>query len=206
HPYHAAQAMRLNSPVDRAASSTSDGCPDQHGNKGDAELLALNPGLESYYVSLLGRVHVTRLETSSDGTKVVAAHGLRGSEAITIRAERFVLAAGAVNSAALLLGSGSSAHPNGLANSSGLVGRNYMVHNSTLMVGIDPRRINDTKWQKTLGINDWYESGVGTPFPLGNVQMLGNLQGAMVKAARPYVPLSVLDFILKRSIDVYLTS
>lgn len=206
HPYHAAQAMRLSSPVDRAASSTSDGCPDQHGNKGDAELRALNPALESDDVSLLEGVHVTRLETSSDGTKVVAAHGLRGSEAITIRAERFVLAAGAVNSAALLLGSGSSAHPNGLANSSGLVGRNYMVHNSTFMVGIDPRRINDTKWQKTLGINDWYESGVGTPFPLGNVQMLGKLQGAMVKAARPYVPLSVLDFILKRSIDVYLTS
>jgi choline dehydrogenase-like flavoprotein len=38
-----------------------------------------------------------------------------------------------VNSAALLLRSRSPEHPDGLANGSGQVGRNYMVHNSTFL-------------------------------------------------------------------------
>ena len=42
-----------------------------------------------------------------------------------LRAGLVVLAAGAVNSAALLLASSSPAHPGGLANRSGVVGRQF---------------------------------------------------------------------------------
>ena len=51
----------------------------------------------------------------------------------------------AVDSAALLLQSANEKHPNGLANSSGLVGRNYMVHNNTALMAVSPTRTILTK-------------------------------------------------------------
>ncbi len=123
-----------------------------------------------------------------------------------IRAGRFVVAGGAVKSAVLLLKSVSDRHPDGLANSSGLVGRNYMVHNSTFFLGVDPRRRNTVSFQKTLGLNDWYLAGPDNPYPLGNLQMLGKIQGPMVKAARPWVPMPLLTYMTGHSIDIYLTT
>ena len=117
----------------------------------------------------------------------------------------FVVSGGAVNSAALLLRSVADPHPNGLGNSSGPLGRNYMVHNSTFFMGVNPWRRNRTAWQKTLGLNDWYVAGPDTAFPLGNVQMLGKL-GPMVKAARPWAPIVALNMVTDRSVDLYLTT
>jgi len=80
-----------------------------------------------------------------------------------------------------------------------------MVHNATFMVAIDPRRTNPTTFQKTAAINDWYlDSDLGRP--LGNVQLLGKLQAAMVKSARPRMPTRVLGAATKRSMDWYLES
>ena len=82
-----------------------------------------------------------------------------------------MLAAGAVNSAALLLRS----REGGLANRSGAVGRHFMNHNASAVLAIDPRTINDSVYQKTLGINDFYlDDGRGGP-PLGNIQLLGRV-------------------------------
>jgi choline dehydrogenase-like flavoprotein len=111
-----------------------------------------------------------------------------------------------VNSAALFLRSASDAHPNGLANGSDQVGRNYMVHNSTFFLAVNPIHRNDTAWQKTLGLNDWYEAGPTTPYPFGNLQMLGKLRAPMIKAARSWAPLWALKMITDRSLDIYLTT
>jgi choline dehydrogenase-like flavoprotein len=81
-----------------------------------------------------------------------------------------------------------------------------MVHNSTFFLGVDPRRRNTVTYQKTLGLNDWYLTGPDSPYPLGNLQMLGKIQGSMVKAARPWVPMAVLNYMTNRSIDIYLTT
>jgi choline dehydrogenase-like flavoprotein len=136
----------------------------------------------------------------------VAAEARHEGRIIRINARRFVLAAGAVNSAALLLRSATRQHPKGLGNSSDQVGRNYMVHNSTFFVSVNPLRRNDTHWQKTLGVNDWYEAGPDNPFPLGNLQMLGKLRAPMLKPARRWAPMWSLDLMSARSIDIYLTS
>ena len=55
--------------------------------------------------------------------------------------------------------------PNGLANSSGLVGRRYMAHLATMMQGFHPFRKNATVFQKTVAINDFYLRGPDTPYP-----------------------------------------
>ncbi len=104
---------------------------------------------------------------------------------ITVRAKRFVVACGAVNTAALLLRSASATHPRGLANSSDQVGRNYMAHVTTFFLAIDPRRKNEAVYQKTIGINDWYTAGPSNKYPLGNVQGLGKLEGRRPRWASP---------------------
>ena len=70
------------------------------------------------------------------------------------------MSAGASNSAKLLLQSANDQHPNGLANGSDQVGRNYMYHNSKAVVALAKER-NDTVFQKTLGLNDFYLGSTG---------------------------------------------
>jgi len=91
-----------------------------------------------------------------------------------------VVSCGAVNSAALLLRSASDAHPNGLANGSGLVGRRYMAHLATMLQGIAWRQNRD-RFQKTLAINDYYLHGPDTPYPLGHIQSQGRTHAIMAK-------------------------
>jgi choline dehydrogenase-like flavoprotein len=116
-----------------------------------------------------------------------------------------VVSCGAVNSAALLLRSANEHHPHGLANSSGVLGRNYMVHTNSIMVGVNPFRRNRSVFQKTLYLNDYYLRGTSDhPFPLGHMQLIGKLRGAMIAAQRPHVPIWLLDVVARRSIDWWL--
>jgi choline dehydrogenase-like flavoprotein len=121
-------------------------------------------------------------------------------EPLVVEAGVAVLAAGAANSAAVLLASRSDAHPTGLANSSGLVGRNYMVHNNTHIAAVDPRRRNDVVFQKTLAVNDWYHD-LGDGFPGGAMQLIGKVQGSMMKSHATRVPRAMLDRVADRSIE-----
>src|SRR5260370_41246874 len=78
----------------------------------------------------------------------------------------------------------SDRHPRGLANGSGQVGRNYMFHNSKAVVALG-KEPNDTVFQKTLGLNDFYLAGNGRPWPLGNIQMLGKSNAMAMKGEEP---------------------
>jgi choline dehydrogenase-like flavoprotein len=206
HPFHMACGMHLPSIAERIADTTADGSPSSTGNKSDAENRAIRPALESPTVRLLLGAYVRRLHASPDGHTVTAAEAQVYERTVRIEAKTFVVSGGAVNSAALLLRSVSDQHPNGLGNSSGLLGRNYMVHNSTFFLAVDPAHRNDTAWQKTLGLNDWYEAGPDTHYPLGNLQMLGKLRAPMIKAARSWAPMWALKMVTDRSLDIYLTT
>src|SRR4029078_4554798 len=99
-------------------------------------------------------------------------------------ADVVVVACGAANTAALLLRSANDRHPDGLANGSGQVGRNYMFHNSQAVIALS-REENTTVFQKTLGLNDFY---FGTPkidYPLGNIQMVGKSSAEMYRGEKP---------------------
>lgn len=206
HPFHTPNAMNLDTESQRRASTTADGCPVESDVKSEAENRVLRPALASKDVRLLIEAKVTKLVTAADGRTIVAAEAQVRGRTVRIEAKQFVISAGAVNSAALLLRSTTEQHPAGLGNSSGLLGRNYMVHNSTFFVAIDPRRRNTTAWQKTLGLNDWYTAGPDNEYPLGNLQMLGKLQAAMIKNARPWAPMWALKMATDRSLDIYLTT
>jgi choline dehydrogenase-like flavoprotein len=103
--------------------------------------------------------------------------GAEGLERIA--APVFVLSASAVNSAVLLLRSACDKARKGVANSAGLVGRNYMAHNNTALMSIG-WDINSTMFQKTICINDFYFGDEGFKYPMGNIQGLGKLQTGML--------------------------
>jgi choline dehydrogenase-like flavoprotein len=147
-----------------------------------------------------------RLLTDPSGKTVTGVEIERGGERSTITAGTVVVACGATNSAALLLRSANGAYPNGLANGSGLVGRNYMVHNNAVLIAVHPTKKNPTVFQKSLAINDFYFSGPNFPYPLGNLQPVGKIQAEMLAGAVPRVPKPLLGAVAARSSDWWVMS
>jgi choline dehydrogenase-like flavoprotein len=179
---------------------TCDGFPCQLGAKSDAETCAIDPALSETNMRLATRTVVRRIVTDMSGRRVdhLVVEGPDG--VATVRGGRFVLAAGAVNSAVLLLGSANDAHPGGLANASGQVGRNFMMHNNAHVAAVDVNRRNDVTFQKTLSVNDWYADG-GDGFPLGTMQLIGRVDDVMMKSWATRVPLPVLRAVAQRSVE-----
>lgn len=151
--------------------------------KSDADVCAVTPALESERVTLWTKAYAERLITNGGGDKIVAAEVVREGEPVRVEAPLFVVSCGAVNSAALLLRSRSDKHPDGLANSSGLVGRNYMAHLATMLGAFMPPK-HDTVFQKTVAINDYYLSGPDG-YPLGQIQSQGRSNAVIAKAGGP---------------------
>src|SRR5204863_51000 len=81
------------------------------------------------------------------------------------------------------------------------VGRNFMNHNLTAVLAVSPWYRNDSIYQKTFGLNDFYlNDGEGGP-PLGNIQLLGRVSGAILKANLPRMPEWLLDQVSVHTID-----
>lgn len=181
------------------AKTPWDAHPNSNDGKMDAETCPLALALKHPNVSLETQARVTKLETGPDGKTITAVHYVKNGEALVLRPKMVILSAGAVQSAALLLRSG-------LANGSDQVGRNFMNHNASAVIGFDPRYRNDSVYQKTFGFNDYYLSdGAGGP-PLGNVQLLGRVSGAVLKSSMPRVPEWFLNRIAGHTIDFYAMS
>jgi choline dehydrogenase-like flavoprotein len=181
------------------AKTPWDAHPNSNDGKMDAETCPLALALKHPNVRLETSARVTKLETGPDGKTIVAVHYVKNGEALVLRPKLVILSAGAVQSAALLLRSG-------LANRSDQVGRNFMNHNASAVIGFDPRYRNDSVYQKTFGFNDYYLSdGAGGP-PLGNVQLLGRVSGAILKSNMRQVPEWLLNRIAGHTIDFYAMS
>ena len=212
-PFHAPCGIMLdesNPPFSTCIRcSQCDGFPCLVHAKSDAEVLGVRPALEHPNVTLLTNRKVTRLDTNEAGTavtEVVADHD--GAEE-RYSADVVVVAAGAANSAKILLLSANDKHPNGLANGSDQVGRNYMFHDSTAVLALS-RDENPTTYQKTLGLNDFYFGADDFEHPLGNVQMVGKSQAAMFRGERPgetkLAPEWTLERVAKHAIDFWLST
>jgi choline dehydrogenase-like flavoprotein len=169
--------------------------------KSEADICCVRPALQQPTVTLWTNATATRLLTNDSGDRVDAAEVLRQGETVRVEAPLFVVSCGAVNSAALLLQSASAAHPHGLANSSGLVGRRYMAHLATMMQGFHPFRINDTVFQKTVAINDFYLRGPDGAYPLGQIQSQGRTHAVMAQTVVPWIPLWAYQAWVSRGVD-----
>jgi choline dehydrogenase-like flavoprotein len=88
-----------------------------------------------------------------------------------VRAKVVVLAAGGVGTPKLLLQSTSPRHPDGHANTSGLVGRNLMVHLQTFVVGRFAEPVAGWRgtWGGTVSTRQFYETDPANDFVRGFV-------------------------------------
>lgn len=178
-----------------------DAFPDTTGGKMDAETAALKVALRHGNVRLRTKARVTSLQTGTSGR--ITGVELSGGDVLT--APVVVLAAGAIQSAALLLASADADHPNGLANRSDQVGRNFMNHNCSAVLALHPLWRNDSVYQKTLMVNDYYLTGGPQGKPLGNIQLLGKISGTIL-AATTTLPRCVANWIARHSVDLYAMS
>ena len=186
--------------------STCDGFPCLVQAKADAHVVAVKPALQYQNVTLLTDAYVERIETSATGREATEVVVRRGGEVARYRADLIVAACGAINSAALLLRSANAMHPDGLANASGVVGRHYMCHNNSALIAIS-RQPNPTRFQKTLGLNDFYFASREEDFPLGHIQMLGKTDAAMFQGeAHGLLPGFAAGKLAAHALDFWLTS
>jgi choline dehydrogenase-like flavoprotein len=213
HPFHAPCGIRLNEanmPYSHCVRcSTCDGFPCLVHAKSDAEVLGVRPALEHPNVTLLTNARVVKLETNGSGNQVAEVVVEQAGQTERFAGDVVVVACGAANTAKLLLASANDHHPNGLANGSDQVGRNYMFHDSTAVLALS-REENRTVFQKTLGLNDFYFGSDDFEYPLGNIQMVGKSSAEMFRGEKPgetkLAPEWTLDRVARHAIDFWLST
>jgi choline dehydrogenase-like flavoprotein len=186
--------------------ATCDGHPCLINAKSDAQTICVDPALDHPNVSLLTGAYVRKLTTDATGRRVDGVVVERDGATETYEADVVVVSAGAINSAALLLRSANDRHRDGLANSSGQVGRNYMAHLNTVLLAIS-KTPNPTVFQKTMALNDDYFANGDWEFPKGHISFVGKFDRHILAAgAPPFVPGFTLEEMAKHSLDFWLTS
>ena len=139
--------------------------------KNDAGRICLLPALEHPQARLLDECEVLRLE--ADKSRVTGIICQIHGRQVALRARQVVLAAGALNTPALLLRSTSVDWPAGLANRSGQVGRNLMRHFVDLYLVFT--HTGGSHSLKEIGLSDFYAP---EQYKLGTLQSFGQLPPA----------------------------
>jgi choline dehydrogenase-like flavoprotein len=210
---------------------TCDGYPCLVQAKSDADINCIRQIMHLPNVTLMTNSRVIRLLTNSSGTAVTSVevihsgvgapygNALEPAESNTPPASKsvktaiytaaiFALCAGAINSAVILLASANQKHPNGLANLSDQVGRNFMYHQADALLAIGTQR-NEDSYTKTWGTNDFYlkDTDPAYPFPLGQVQPVGSFHFEMMKDDAPsFTPDFVLEGMKHHAVPWWLTT
>ncbi len=210
NPFHTPLGVMLDEKNPRLSPcircNTCDGFPCLVHAKSDAQVLCIDPALQYPNVTLLTNALVKRLTTDSSGREIQEVIVERNGTVETYSADIVVVSCGAINSAALLLRSANDRHPNGLANSSDVVGRHYMGHTNSVLMAIS-KCPNPTVFQKTLSVNDFYFGSRDFEYPMGHISFVGKLDAITLRAGAPAIaPGFTLDLMAKHSLDFWLTS
>jgi choline dehydrogenase-like flavoprotein len=189
---------------------TCDGYPCLVHAKSDADINCIREIMHLPNVTLMTNARVLRLLTNAEGTSVTAVEVQHADSAAVAQHEGSIVAvcAGAVNSAVILLRSANEKHPNGLANGSDQVGRNFMYHQADALLALSTKT-NDDSYMKTWGTNDFYlrDTDPAYPWPLGQVQPVGSFHHEMMKGdAPPLTPGFVLEGMKHHAVPWWLTT
>jgi choline dehydrogenase-like flavoprotein len=173
HPYHLPQSWS-----DSALDPT-----------GDAELFGVDQARAQPVVRVRERARVRRLHVNPSGTEVRGVEAEIDGQAWLFTAHVVVLAAGAINSAEILLRSATEHHSRGLANGSDQVGRNLMKPQLTSIIQLAAEP-NSGRYGRSLGVNDYYWGDQNVSFPLGSIASGGGvLQDALFAESPPVLSL-----------------
>ena len=179
--------------------------------KADAQIVCVDPALRAHSnLTLLTGAYVSKLETDPSGKRVSGVVVMRAGGNETYTADIIVVACGALSSALLLQRSANDKHLNGLANRSGQLGRNYMRHNMSVLMALI-RETNDTVFQKTLALSDFYFGSDEWQYPLGLIQMCATSHGAQIKGEvlpswLEWLPDLPFEMLARHSLDFWLSS
>jgi choline dehydrogenase-like flavoprotein len=84
-----------------------------------------------------------------------------------------------------------------------------MFHNSQAVLAIS-KEPNETVFQKTLGVNDYYFASDAWEFPMGNIQMVGKSVPEMYRGEKPLMtklaPTFTLNEVATHAIDFWLST
>ncbi|SHH66483.1 GMC oxidoreductase [Cognatishimia maritima] len=150
HPYHAHTAMAQGAAHDDCLGRrcAKDNC------KMDGRSAGVEPALATGRAFLLSDARVSKL--LGDAQAISGVEIRHGGETHILRADQYVLAAGALGSPRVLLASASEAWPDGAGNGSGLVGRNLMFHLNELFAIWPGRGVPSMGPTKALSLRDFY--------------------------------------------------
>ncbi|MDJ0823409.1 MAG: GMC family oxidoreductase [Paracoccaceae bacterium] len=182
HPYHAHTAIER---LPDCLNCLGVKCPRRC--KMDGRSAGVEPALASGSARLIDRAQVTRLLT--EGDRITGVEARIDGETQSFTARRYILAGGALGSPRLLLASANDAWPKGLANSSGLVGRNLMFHVNEMFALWPPRGTPDDGATKAISLRDLYHQGG---------QRLGTIQAMGIRASYGEI-LHYLNLMLART-------
>ncbi len=186
--------------------SNFDGFPDLTEAKADVQVVTLRQALNLPNVTLVTGARVDRLVTDKSGRRISTVEVTRDEEKMIFEGNTVVLAAGAVNSAAILLRSASTQFQNGLANSSDQVGRNYMLHQNGCVINFSTKE-NRAQFQKSFSLSDFYHNADDSEFPLGTIQLMGkNDPDTVLDLTRDKFPGKSFEELSTHSIDFWITS
>ncbi|TYQ27468.1 GMC oxidoreductase [Pseudanabaena sp. UWO310] len=210
NPINLPLAIKLNEVNRRLGAcircNTCDGFPCLVNGKGDSDINCVRPAIAKDNVTLLTEAEVLRLYTSPSGREITSVEVKLDDQIINFSGDIFVVSCGAINSAVLLLRSANDQYPNGLANSSDQVGRNFMKHQHGAIIGITPKP-NHSDFQKTLAVLDYYWGEEGFNYPMGLIQLLGKVNKDMISLDAPaFAPGMALDQIAQHSVDWFVTA
>ncbi len=217
-PFHLPLGILLDEKDGKAAPmstcircDTFDGFPCPLNGKADAQVVCVDPALRAHpNLSLMTGAYVSKLHTDSSGRRVVGVETMQAGGRTILSADIVVVACGALSSALLLLRSACDAHPLGLANGSGLVGRNYMRHNQSVLMAL-LREPNDAVFQKTLAVSDYYFGAADSEYPLGLIQMCAATHPAQIRDEilpdwMEWLPNTPFEKIARHSMNFWLSS
>jgi len=218
HPFHLPLGILLDEKAGKPTPTSIcircdafDGFPCLLNGKADAQVMCVDPALAAHpNLTLLTGAYVSTLATTATGTSVKTVQVSRNGQEERYSADIVVVACGALSSALLLLRSASDLHPAGLGNRSGQLGRNYMRHNQSILMAL-MREPNDTVFQKTLAVSDYYFGAEDWEYPLGLIQMCATSHGAQIRGeALPqwleWVPKMPFEVMARHSMDFWLSS
>ncbi len=218
HPFHLPLGILLDEKNGKATPTSIcircdafDGFPCLLNGKADAQVICVDPTLAAHdNLTLLTNAYVSKLETDASGRTVTKVRAIHDGHDEQYSADIVVMACGALSSALLLLRSANDRHPKGLANGSDQVGRNYMRHNMSVLMAL-LREPNDTVFQKTLAVSDYYFRSNDWEYPLGLIQMCATshgeqIRGELLPAWLSWFPEMPFEKMAEYSMDFWLQS
>lgn len=170
HPYRSHVGIRY---VDKC-----DECFDHcwHNCKSDAGHTCVVPALTEHGAYVLPRCEVVGFDVS--GRRITGVRARWQDRELLLEGKVVALAAGAYMTPVLLLNSRTREWPDGLANHSGWVGRNLMLHASDFLT-VDPGEFHSPVGpRKALSLTDFYDDGG---------EKLGALQSAGLPLVAPLI-------------------